>query len=69
MTDDDRLIALEIRLAHFERMAEDLSDMLVEQGRQIDLQAAQIKRLRERIVELAQGGERSPQDDQPPPHY
>jgi SlyX protein len=66
---DQRLMALEIRLAHFERMVEDLSDVIVDQGRAMDLMTAQIRRMRERIVEVAAGAEGSPQDDRPPPHY
>ncbi|RAU22215.1 SlyX protein [Paramagnetospirillum kuznetsovii] len=67
-TNEDRLIALETRMAHFERMAEDLSDMVVEQARSIDVLTAQIHRLRDRLAEAAVA-ERSPHDDQPPPHY
>ena len=66
---DDRLIALEIRLAHFERMAEDMSDVLAEQARTIDLLQAQLNRLRQRMEEIRVEGEGSPQDDRPPPHY
>jgi SlyX protein len=64
-----RLIELEARLAHHERMAEDMSEVIAEQGRAIDLLTAQLRRLRERIGELEAGWERSPQDDKPPPHY
>jgi len=66
---DGRLIALEIRLAHFERMAEDMSDVLAEQARTIDLLHAQLRRLRQRMEEIRVEGEGSPQDDRPPPHY
>jgi len=66
---DQRLIALEIRMAHYERVAEELSDVLVDQSRTIDLLTAQLHRLRERMAEMAASPERSPQDDRPPPHY
>ena len=66
---DQRLITLEIRLAHFERMAEDMSDVLAEQAQTIDLLTAQLRRLRERMAEMRVDGEASPQDDKPPPHY
>lgn len=67
---EDRLIALESRLAHFERMADDLSDVVAEQTQRIDLLTQQIRRLRDRVRELESGATtRSPQDDKPPPHY
>jgi SlyX protein len=66
---DSRLIDLEARIAHHERMAEELSAVMFEQGRTIDLLTAQVRRLRERLAELEAGPARSPQDDRPPPHY
>ena len=64
-----RLIALEIRLAHHERMAEEVSDVLAEQQRAIDLLTAQLRRLTGRLQEMAAGWSPSPQDEKPPPHY
>lgn len=66
---EQRLVDLEMRLAHHERMAEDLSAIIAEQGRTIDLMAERLRRLTERVRELEAGWERSPQDDRPPPHY
>ncbi|TAN75053.1 MAG: SlyX family protein [Magnetospirillum sp.] len=66
---EDRLIALEIRLAHHEHMADEMSDVLADQSRTIDMLTAQLRRLRERLEELRVEGEGSPQDDKPPPHY
>lgn len=67
MTDADRLTELELRFAHQERMAEDLSAVLVEQQKTIDLLRLQVAHLRERIGLLER--ERSQLDDRPPPHY
>jgi SlyX protein len=64
-----RLVELESRIAHHERMAEDLSQVIADQGRVIDLLVAQMRRLTDRIREAEAGWERSPQDDRPPPHY
>ncbi|SOE00734.1 SlyX family protein [Caenispirillum bisanense] len=64
-----RLVDLEMRLAHHERMAEDLSDVIADQGRTIDRLTLQIRRLIERLLEVEAGGQGSPQDDKPPPHY
>jgi SlyX protein len=72
MTDtlEDRLIALECRLAHHERMAEEISDVMISQGQMIDVMAAEIRRLRSRMGEIEAGGsQRLPQDEPPPPHY
>jgi len=66
---DRRLIELESRLAYHERMADELSSVLFEQGRAIDLLTAQLRRLRDRVAEMEAGGGRSPQDEKPPPHY
>ncbi|HEY0834090.1 MAG TPA: SlyX family protein [Azospirillum sp.] len=66
---EGRLIDLEARLAHHERMAEELSAVMFEQGRTIDLLTAQVRRLRERLADMEAGADRSPQDDKPPPHY
>ena len=66
---EQRLIELETRIAHHERMAEDLSSVIAEQGRTIDLMAERLRRMIGRMRELEQGWERSPQDDKPPPQY
>lgn len=64
-----RLIDLESRLAHHERTAEELSSVVFEQGQAIDRLTIQVRRLKERILLLESGTERSPMDDRPPPHY
>ncbi|MGE5515640.1 MAG: SlyX family protein [Bacteroidota bacterium] len=64
-----RLIELESRLAHHERMAEELSSVIAEQGQTIDLLNERVRRLMGRLREVEAGWERSPADDRPPPHY
>lgn len=66
---EQRLIELEGRLAHHERMAEEMSSVLFEQGRTIDILTVQVRRLTERLRTVEEGWDRSPQDDRPPPHY
>lgn len=66
---EDRLVALESRAAHYEKMADELSEVVTEQSRTIDLLRQQVRRLGNRVRELEPGWERSPQDDKPPPHY
>ncbi|MCW2243985.1 SlyX family protein [Azospirillum canadense] len=64
-----RLSELESRIAHHERMAEELSSVMFEQGRTIDLLTAHLRRLRDRVAELESGAPRASQDEPPPPHY
>lgn len=64
-----RLVELESRLAHHERMAEELSALAAGQGRAIELLTGQVRRLTERLLDAEAGWQRSPQDDKPPPHY
>lgn len=66
---EQRLVALESRLAHHEVMAEEISEVLARQDQTIALLSAQVQRLRERIAELEGGWAPSPQDEKPPPHY
>jgi SlyX protein len=66
---EHRLVDLESRLSHQERMAEELSEVVARQALTIDVLTAQIRRLTGRMAEIAEGWSRSPQDDKPPPHY
>ena len=70
MTDslEERLVELESRLAHHERMAEDLSLVVAEQGRIIDSLTLQVRRQNERLRE-AEDDVRLLLPDRPPPHY
>ena len=67
---ETRIVELERRLALHERVAEDLSSIVAEQGKIIDTLTLHVRRLTERLrgVESATA-ERSPQDDKPPPQY
>ena len=70
MTDyEQRLIALESRLTHHERMAEEMSEIIADQQRTIDLLTVQLRRLGDRMRDMAADWSPSPQDDRPPPHY
>ncbi|MBI5164143.1 MAG: SlyX family protein [Magnetospirillum sp.] len=66
---EQRLIAVETRLAHFEQMAEDLSAVMAAQAGTLDTLKAHLRLLRERVGELEAGPSGSPQDEKPPPHY
>jgi SlyX protein len=66
---EHRVIELETRLTHQERLCEDLSDVIAAQARTIDALTAQVRMLRDRVSDLAAAAPRSPQDERPPPHY
>ncbi len=66
---EQRLTDLESRVAHHERMAEEMSQILYQQGQTIDRLTLQLRRMRDQLAEVESGGGRSPQDDRPPPHY
>ena len=60
-----RVTDLESRAAHYERMAEDLSQVLARQDHLIERLSQQIRRLQDQEPDWAP----SPQDGKPPPHY
>lgn len=67
---ESRIVELERRLALHERMAEELSSVVAEQARTIDALTLRVRKLLERLQTVeAVAWDRSPQDDQPPPHY
>lgn len=62
-----RIEALEIRLAHQDRIIEDLNKIGTEQWTQIDALRRQIDQLRDRIQEVESNRPNLPEP--PPPHY
>jgi SlyX protein len=66
---EDRLIDLETRAAHYERMVDDLSDVIARQADAMAMLSAQVKRLAKRMGDIEGGWGPSPQDSKPPPHY
>ncbi|MDE1147840.1 MAG: SlyX family protein [Azospirillaceae bacterium] len=66
---EQRLIELETRIAHHERMAEELSQVVADQGQMIDMLTARLRRLLTRLQEAEAGWRPSPQDEKPPPHW
>lgn len=66
---DPRVTDLEIRAAHYERMADEVSSVVAEHGKTIDILNAQVRRLAERLRELEEKAALLPPDDKPPPHY
>lgn len=67
--DTSRLEALEIRIAHQERMIDDLNQTITAQWKDIDRLKREVERLTDRVAnaELALGPD--PGDEPPPPHW
>ena len=61
---------IEERLAHLERLAEDLSDVVATQGREIELLTERVRRLMDReAMREAEGTGGVILGDERPPHY
>ena len=67
-TDQERLIALEIRAAEAERVVADLSDMVARQWDEIARLRAMVLRLTDRMA-AADSALPSGAPEPPPPHY
>lgn len=63
---DDRMTALEIRIAHQDQTIAELNDVVTTQWRKIEALERQMGRLREEFQNSQQGGNG---DEPPPPHY
>ncbi len=69
MTDTSRIDALEIRLAHQERMIEDLNQIITAQWKDIDRLKRAIERLGDRLASAETAIGSNPADEPPPPHW
>lgn len=69
MTDTSRIDALEVRLAHQDRIIEDLNQTITAQWKDIDRLKREVERLSDRMAsaELALGPDQG--DEPPPPHW
>jgi SlyX protein len=70
MTDpiESRLMEVESRLAHQERLAEELSSVMAEQARTIDILTRQARQLTERLEDIEADWKQPPAHERPP-HY
>ncbi|WP_171022070.1 SlyX family protein [Cohaesibacter sp. CAU 1516] len=64
---EERVVDLEIQLAHQTKTVEDLSDMVSRQWDMIDRLTRKMKFLQEAVVELEDNA--GPPANQKPPHY
>jgi len=63
-----RIEALEIRLAHQDRVIEDLNAITTAQWKEIDTLKREIERLRDRMLEI-ESNRPANLPEPPPPHY
>ena len=62
----ERLVELENRTMHQERLLDELNAMVVEQGKQIDRLTRELTQLEAKVTA---GGEEAGSHDEKPPHY
>jgi SlyX protein len=67
VSDDDRFIDIEIKLAHQENLVESLNQTIYEQGRRIDQLEAMVAKLATHVRTLRDAGQ-GPVNEKPP-HY
>lgn len=64
--DDERFIAIEMALAGQERMLEDLNQVIIEQGRQLE----RLEKQNRYLLNLLKADAVKPEGEEtPPPHY
>ncbi len=66
---EERLIALESRLAYQEHTLGELNEALVAQQRQLDALERTCELLRQRLSALGEEGAGGEEAEKPPPHY
>ena len=69
MVDAKKIADLEVRLAHQEHTLDELSGVVAEQARLIDLFREQLQRLTDRMVQVEEPAPGKGPDEPPPPHY
>ncbi len=67
VSNEDRFVDIEIKLAHQEDMVESLNEVVIQQSRRIDQLEAMVSQLAEHIRNNAQPGANPV--NEPPPHY
>lgn len=66
---DDRLIDIEMKIAHQEHTVAELNDALTSQQAQIARLELQVRTLTDRVRAISEGAPGGREDDAPPPHY
>ena len=69
MNEEERIVKLEIKVTHFERLVQELNDVIYDQQKQISVLKSTTDKLVKRIKDMDDGpGHGSPVDGKPP-HY
>lgn len=66
---EEKLINLEIHLAHLARMVDELNELVTEQQRMIGRQEREIATLKDQMKILLPSLTRTADEEEPPPHY
>jgi len=66
---EERLADLEIRYTHQERTIQELSDAMFRQELKLEQLQTEVRQLREQLMIVSPSMVRSPEDEEPPPHY
>ena len=64
-----RIEALEMRIAHQDRIIEDLNTSVTEQWKQIEMLTKQLGRFADRLKSIEDNAAVSGEAEPPPPHY
>ena len=64
-----RLEALEMRIAHQDRIIDDLNKSVTEQWKQIEMLTRQVERFADRLKSIEDNAPSSGEAEPPPPHY
>ncbi len=69
MAEDQRMIELEMRIAHQDKVIQELSDSITEQWKTIDALTRRLQSLRDSVGTLDNDVQGLMPDEPPPPHY
>ncbi len=67
VSQEDRFVNIEIKLAHQEDLVDELNQVVYQQSKRIDMLEAMVQQLAEHIRNNAQSGQNPV--NEPPPHY
>ena len=66
---EERLTELEVRFMHQEKTINDLNETVCRQERAIARLEQELGRMREQFLTLSPSINRTPEEEEPPPHY
>ena len=69
MSDTDRITELEIRFSEQQKTIDDLNEVVLEQGKRIDLLESRLTMLKAKLDAFAEPGLVDPRASEKPPHY